>query len=168
MSARLLLVIQLLVALLVVSPVVAEFRVATVDMNRVLNESKEAQAVRKKLDDMQTTAKKKLEAKRDALQQLEGKLKAQKVTDDSKEAENFRAQARDFDRMVKDTREDMQKEFIKSNKVLTDKTMSLVQKYAASNKIDLVLDKSEAIRGPVLYAGPVFDITDEIVKSMNN
>jgi Skp family chaperone for outer membrane proteins len=42
-----------------------------------------------------------------------------------------------------------------------------VQKYALSNKIDLVLDRGQAVRGPVLYAGPVFDITDEIVKVMN-
>ena len=145
----------------------AEFRVATVDVNKVLNESKEAQGIRKKLDERQAVASKKLEAKRDELKQLEDKLKSKNVTDDSKEAEGFRAQAREFERMVKDTREDLQKEFLKSNKSLTEKTLVAVQKYAAANKIDLVLDKSQAIRGPVLYAGPVFDITEEIVKVVN-
>ena len=145
----------------------AEFRVATVDVNKVLNESKEAQGVRKKLDEMQAAAAKKLETKRASLKQLEEKLRAKGTTDDSKDAESFREQAREFDRMVKDSREDLQKEFMKSNKVLTEKTMTAVQKYALSNKIDLVLDRSQAVRGPVLYAGPVFDITDDIVKVMN-
>lgn len=145
----------------------AEFRVATVDMNKVLNDSKDAQGVRKKLEDMQSVAAKKLESKRDALKQLEEKLKSKGVPDDSKEAEGFRAQAREFERMVKDTREDLQKEFMKSNKGLSDKTLTVVQKYASANKIDLVLDKSQAVRGPVLYAGQVFDITDDIVKAMN-
>jgi outer membrane protein len=154
-------------SLCVSSGAVAEFRVATVDMNRVLNESKDAQGVRKKLEEMQSAAAKKLESKRDALKQFEEKLKAKAVTDDSKEAEIFRAQAREFERLVKDTREDMQKEFMRSNKGLSDKTLSVVQKYASSNKIDLVLDKSQAVRGPVLYAGTVFDITDDIVKALN-
>ncbi|NDC38004.1 MAG: OmpH family outer membrane protein [Proteobacteria bacterium] len=145
----------------------AEFRIATVDVNRVLNESKEAQGVRKKLDEMQSAAAKKLEGKRDSLKKQESALKGKGVSDDSKDAESFRAQAREFDRMVKDTREDLQKEFMKLNKVLTDKTMAAVQKYASANKIDLVLDKSQAVRGPVLYAGPVFDITSDIIKAMN-
>lgn len=145
----------------------AEVRVATVDVNRVLNESKEAQGVRKKLDELQAAAASKLEVKRDELKRLEEKLKSKNISDDSKEAEGFRSQAREFERMVKDTREDLQKEFLKSNKGLTEKTLAAVQKYAAANKIDLVLDKSQAVRGPVLYAGPVFDITDEIVKAVN-
>ena len=146
----------------------AEFRVATVDVSRVLNESKEAQAVKKKLDDLSLSAKKKLDAKRDALTQLKEKLESQKVSNDSKEAEGFQNQVRDFERSVKDSREDLQKEFMKSNKALTEKTLTLVQKYASSNKIDLVLDKGAAVRGPVLYAGQTFDITEAIIKQVNN
>lgn len=151
-----------------VSQSAAEVRVATVDVNRVLNESKEAQGIRKHLDGLQDAAKKKLETRRDALKQLSEKLKADKISEDSKEAESFRKQAREFDTMVKDTQEDLQKEFMKSNKGLTDKTLEAVKKYAAGKSIDLVLDKGQATRGPVLYAGPTFDITDDIIKEINN
>ena len=145
----------------------AELKVATVDVNKVINSSKEAQAERKKLDDMTLAAKKKVDAKRDSLKQMEDKLRDQKVAEDSKEAEQFRNDARDLDRLVKDSQDDIQKEFIRSNKELTDKTLGLVKKYASSNKIDLVLDKGEMARGPVLYAGPVYDVTDAIIEQMN-
>ena len=150
---------------LVASPALAEFRVAFVDVSKVLNESKEAQSLKKKLDDMSTSARKKLDARKAVLKEMEGKLKG--VSEDSKEAEDFRNQVRDFDRMVRDTQEDLKKEFMKSNKELTDKALGLVKKYAIEKKFDLVLDRSDASRGPVLYAGAVLDITPEVISGMN-
>ena len=62
---------------------------------------------------------------------------------------------------------DLQQQFLKTNKDLTDKTVKLVEEYAKKNKVDLVLDKSDKLRGPVLFRTPSVDITDEIVKQIN-
>lgn len=145
----------------------AEFRVATVDVNKVLNESKEAQAKKKKLDEMSLEVRKKVESKKSALKDLEERIKSGKVGEDSKEADQYRAQMKDLDRMVKDSQDDLKKEFLKSNKELTEKALGLIKNVATQNHIDVVFDKSEASRGPVIFAGSITDITDTVTKTMN-
>ncbi len=145
----------------------AEFKVATVDVGRVLNESKGSKEMRKKLDDMSLKAKKEIEAKRNSLKATEDKLKAAKVAEDSREAEAFRDDARAFARFVKDTEEDMKREFLKVNKDLTERALAAIKRYAETNKIDLVLDKSEQARGPVLFGDKAADITPAIIADVS-
>lgn len=142
----------------------AEVRIATVDVGRIINEAPDAVAKRKELDVASEDAKKKLEAKGKELQALQAKLEAQKVSPDSKEAESFRNQARDFERMRSDMKTDLEKKYMKFNKELTDKVLGKIETYAKSNNYDLVIDKSEKYRGPVLYGTSSADITDDIVK----
>lgn len=146
----------------------AEFRIATVDLNRVLNEFSEAKEKRKTLDDMSLQAKKKVDEKGRVLKETEKKIQEGKVAQDSKEAEAFRAEAKNFSRYVKDTEEDLRKEFLKVNRTLTQKVFKAVDDYAKKNGIQMVLDKSEAGRGPVLFGAPESDITEEIIKVMNS
>ena len=145
----------------------AEFKVATVDVGRVLNESKGSKEMRKRLDDMSLKAKKEIETKRNSLKATEEKLKAAKVTEDSREAEAFRDDARAFARFVKDAEEDMKREFLKVNKDLTERALAAIKKYAEANQIDLVLDKSEQARGPVLFGSKTADITPAIIADVS-
>lgn len=145
----------------------AEFTIATVDVGRVLNESKGSKEMRKKLDDMSLKAKKEIEAKRNALRATEEKLKSKKIAEDSREAEAFRDDARAFARFVKDTEEDMKREFMKVNKELTERALAAIKRYAEANTIDLVLDKSEQARGPVLFGDKAADITPAIIADVS-
>jgi Skp family chaperone for outer membrane proteins len=157
----------LVYAILCSSVLIAETKIATVDVSRVLNESKEAKTKRAELDALGMEAKRKVENKKKVLKDMETKLKESKVSEDSKEFENFKNQARDLSRYVKDTEEDLKEKFLKSNKALTEKTLGIIKEYAENNKIDLVLDKSQAQRGPVLYGIQGVDITDDIVAQVN-
>jgi len=145
----------------------ADYTIATVSVNRVLNESKEAVAKKKELDDLSAKAKKKVDDKKKSLQVLEKKIKDGEISEDSPEAASFRSDARDFARFVKDTESDLRTEFLKSNKVLTEKAINIIAQYAKANHVDLVLDKSDGSRGPVIYGATTFDITDSIVKQIN-
>jgi outer membrane protein len=142
----------------------ADVRIATVDISRVINEAPDAVAKRKELDVASEDAKKKLEAKGKELQALQTKLESQKTSPDSKEAESFRNQARDFERLRADMKADLEKKYMKFNKELTDKVLGKIETYAKSNNYDLVLDKSEKYRGPVLFGNTSADITDDIIK----
>ena len=144
----------------------AQTRIATVDVARILNESSGAAAKKKELDVISQEAKKKAEARLKELKALETKLKEAKVSPDSKEAENFRTQAREYERFVKDTEEDIKKRFVKVNKEMTDKALTKIEAYAKSNKLDLVLDKSEKYRGPVLFGVETADITDSVIETL--
>lgn len=147
--------------------VFAEYKVATIDINRVINEIHESKDKRKSLDQMSQQAKKKVEDREKNLKSIEKKLQEERVSEDSKELQDFRAQAKDFSRFVKDTEEDLKKEFFKVNKALTTKVVQVVNKYAAANNISIVLDNSERMRGPVLFVDPELDITDSIIKEIN-
>ena len=154
--------------LILASQALAEFTIATVNVNQILNESKEAQAKKKELDSLSATAKKKVEEKKKSLQAVEQKLKDGDIAEDSSEAKNFRNDARDFARFVKDTEGDLRNEFLKSNKTLTEKALNIIASYAKSNHIDMVIDRSDSSRGPVLYSTNTGDITESIIKQMND
>lgn len=159
-------IIQL--SILFPSIALADFNVALVDINRVLNESNQAKEMRQQLDVKQAAAKKKLEERGKALKATEEKIKQGKIAEDSKEGEKFRADAKEFSRMVKDTDEDLKREFLKVNRTLTEHTLQAIEAYAKRNNIDLVLEKSEKGKSAVLFGDASYDITDAIVKSINS
>jgi Skp family chaperone for outer membrane proteins len=146
----------------------AEVRIATVDVGRILNESPDAAGKKKELDGLQQNAKKKADEKRAALQALETKLKENKIAEDSKEADAFRNEAKEYARFVRDSEEDLKKKFMKVNREITDKAMGRIAAYAKSNNIDIVLDKSEKYRTPVLFGNPAVDITDQVIQGLED
>lgn len=166
-SSIILLLAPFLLVAAVVGPAAAEFRVATVDMNRLINETPESAGMKKELDEKTLAARKKVDAKREALKSLEDKIKKSKLGEDSKEAEKFRQDAKDLARMVKDAREELEREYLKSNKALTEKVARAVREYADSHAISLVLDKSDKTRGPVLFGAASADITNEVMKQLH-
>jgi outer membrane protein len=144
----------------------AEVRIATVDVARIINEAPDAKAKKKELDAASEGAKSKLEARGKDLQALKTKLENQKVSAESKEAESFREKARDFERMRADLKADLDKKYMKVNKELSEKVMGKIEAYAKANNYDLVIDKSDKYRGPVLFGKSSADITDEILGAM--
>lgn len=142
-------------------------RLATVDVHRILNDLRESQDKRKELDQLSLKAKKDIMKRRDDLKALEEKIKSKKLGSDSPEVDKFRNEARELQRYVRDTEEDFKRRYLKINKALTDKVISAISSYAKNNHIDLVLDKSQAVRGPVLFGDPGTDITESVIKSMN-
>ncbi len=144
-----------------------EIRVAVVDMDRVLNESTAAKAIRADLEKVKNTKKKELETKKNSLTQLESKLKEKKVSSTSKEADDFRARARDFARLAHDAEEDLKREYLKSTKILVEKAQKIINDYAAELKLTLVLERGSTQRSTVLYSTNTLDITNEIITRMN-
>jgi Skp family chaperone for outer membrane proteins len=154
-------------ALFFASTCYAEMTVVTIDVNRVMNQAEDSQKKIAALDKRSKAAKEKIESKRDSLKKTEAKLKAGKISSDSSEADKFRQEAKDFARWVKDTEEELKRDFLKSNKELTEKVLKVVSNYAREKDIDLVLEKSASARGPVLFGSASSDITEEIIKLIN-
>lgn len=148
-------------------PAHAEIRIATIDVNRVLNASSEAKAARASLDEASAKAKKIIDEKKEALRPLEEKAKSGKLDPSSKEAAQLKKQTRDLVTLVREKEDELRKEFMNSNKALTKKTMNIVEEYAKEHDLQVVFDKSSGVRNAVLYGDDSFDITDEIVKRIN-
>lgn len=145
----------------------AEFRVATVDVHQVLNQSDMAQAKRKELDKLSRKAKDQVAAKKDELQRLEAKLKTQKLDSKSPEVEKFLDQKKELVRFVEDTEDDLKRQFLESNRELTKQVMEQIREYAKQNQIDLVLDRSERNGSAVLFGAESTDITDNVIASLD-
>lgn len=146
----------------------AEYRIATVDINRIMNDSGDSKAMKTKLDQLSMKAKQEIDVEKKKLEDFQKKIQAKDGTASNADAEKYQKMAREFSRAVKDTEEDLKREFMKSNKTLTDKTLKIIESYAQKNQIDLVLDKSLKTRGPVLFGTPSVDITDDIIGELNS
>ncbi|MCB0338610.1 MAG: OmpH family outer membrane protein [Bdellovibrionales bacterium] len=143
------------------------FLVATVDMNRLLNESKFSVGKKKELDQLSQQRRKEFEGKKESLKKLEDKLKADKVSPESAQADEFRAQARDFARLVSDAENDLKRKYLKTTQELTEQARKAIGTYAKANNIDMVLEQGSDLRSPVLYGQASMDITDKILEALN-
>ena len=148
--------------------VLAEFKLATVDLNRILNESAAAKEERKALDLLTQQTKKKLDGKKQSITAMEKQIKEKGLKEDSKEVQDFGNEVKNFNRLVKDSEEEIKKEFLKINKSLTEKALKIINNYAAKKSLDLVIDRSDKVRGPVLFGDPGVDISTDVIKEMDN
>ncbi len=158
---------SLALALLAPLTAQAEYKIVTVDLNRILNESSTAKEQRKSLDAMSTQAKTKIEAKKKTITAMEKNIKEKGLGEDSKEVQEIGNEIKNFNRLVKDSEDEIKKEFLKINKSLTEKALKIINQYAEKKDIDLVIDRSEKSRGPVLFGDPGSDITPEIIKELD-
>lgn len=159
-------IIILTILLLSAFPLSAEYKIATIDIGKILNDTPESKSARVQLDNEAKSARARIEKQRTALKQREEKLVAKKVAPDSPEVEQFRKDSRDLGQSIKKSEEELRTKFTKMNNQLTDKAMKIIEQYAKSQQIDLVLDKGAAGRGPVLFGTPHVDITNEILARM--
>ncbi len=145
----------------------ADVKIATVDVAKIINESPAAQKMKKELGEASDSVRAKLEKKAESLKKTQQKLEKQKVAANSKEAETFRKQAKEFERLRDDLKADLEKKYMQSNKEVSDNVLKTIEKYAKANKYDLVIDKSEKYQGPILYGTKSVDITDKIIDEIS-
>jgi Skp family chaperone for outer membrane proteins len=144
-----------------------QMKLATVDVNRIMNELPDAKQRKKDLEELSAKAKKRLEADKKGLEAMDKKLREEKLSEDSDEAVKFRKAARAYRTTANDAEEEIKREFLKVNKTLTEKVLAAVERYAKANQIDVVLDRSAKGGGPVLFGDPSADITSQIIKELN-
>ena len=147
------------------SAALAEFKIATIDMARVMNESDVAKSKKAEIDKIIQDAEKKTDAKKKSLSSLQEQLKE---SNDPKLSEKMEIEAKALERFAQDTREDIRKKVAASSKVLADRANGLVKTYAKKNGYNIVIDKSDKFGSPVLYSEASADITEEIIKEMND
>jgi Skp family chaperone for outer membrane proteins len=149
------------------APVLADIRVGTVDMTKVLQESPSAKAKVDAIDKKATQAKAKINKQKEDLAALQKKL-GDDASGTSPDAEKFRKASRELQRYVRDTEEELKTELMEVRKTVTEQAFKKVTEVAKSKNLDIVLEKSEVARGPVLFAEGVTDITSTVLASMKN
>ena len=157
-------VFLLLVFCLLASNVYAEYKVAIIDLNRIVNSTTEAKIKREELEKLSNEAKKDFEKRAEKVKKIEQEYI--KTNDKNKGLELEKA-SRDLRLFADDSKEKLQKKFKETNQRLIKNIVDVVRKYAKDNDIDLVLDKNSLVLGVVVYNENAIDITDDLIKRVN-
>lgn len=147
----------------IVNSVHAEYRVAIVDLNRVVNSTVEAKEKQRELEKLSNQAKADYELRAQKVKQLEQEYIR---SNDRNKAVELEKAARDLKLFVADSKEKLQKKFRDTNQKLIKNIVEIIRKYAKDNDIDLVLDKNSLVLGVVVYNENAIDITDELIRKV--
>lgn len=164
------LVLAGLLALLAASPAGAEdYKIATVDLQRALNESsagKEAkERFKAEVDKLQANlAKQKAE-----IEKIKADVEKKGLVlkeDERKEIEkDYQRKLRDFQRTYKDAQADLQQRDGELTAEILQELATVIVEYGEKENYNLVLEASNT--GAVLYNSRNVDITDEIIEVYN-
>lgn len=145
----------------------ADTKVAVVDVQRIMVESKAAQSIQKQLDQQKESFQSEFSKQERDLQTAQQSLVKAKAT---LSAEEFGKKQDDFERKVAEARKEVQKRRQNLEKGAEEATNTLrfeltkvVADMADKNKFDLVLTRQN-----VILAQKDMDITDEILASFND
>lgn len=145
---------------------VDHIRVATIDVNKIMNELDEAQSQKKAFEAEREDAKKLIQEKQTELKGLQEAIQTKSLAPDSKEGIEFRAKMKEFERFVRDTEEDLKRDYMKANQKLGTMVVGAIESYAKKNNIDLVLEKTSMRGGPILFENGKADITAEVLATL--
>jgi len=144
----------------------AESRIGYVNFGKLMEKSKQGQAVREALESEFSSRDKQLSASRDAILKMEEKLRNEgSIMSEANRVDLEReilSKKRDHNRMRDEYREDINIRRNEEIGALQKKVYEVIKKFSEEKKYDLVLTQA------VLYASPNVDITDEILQRLNS
>ena len=147
-------------------------KIGTINIEQAIFASNEGrrdfEQLSKKLEPKQTE----LKGRSDELDTLKKQLQAQseKLNDEARNelVKQIDQKQKSFDRDVQDARDDAQSQQNDIAQRILQKMAPLLSNYAKENGYGLILDTSQPWpQGPVIMAGPPFDITKTIVDAYN-
>jgi len=147
-------------------------KVGTINIEQAIFSSNEGQRDFQELGKKFEPKQNELKGKADEIDSLKKQLNAQqdKLNDEARDklVKQIESKQKSFDRSSQDAQEDFQNQQGEiGNKILT-KMAPVIQKYIADNGYGLVFDTSQTWpRGPVMIAGPAFDLTQPVVEVYN-
>ena len=143
----------------------AESKIGYVNFGKLMESSKQGQAVRKALESEFSSRDKQLIASRDAILKMEEQLKndgsIMSEANYKKLERQILSKKRDHNRLRDEYREDINIRRNEEIGALQKKLYEVIKKYSQQQKYDLVLTQ------PVLYASPAVDITEQILQQLN-
>ena len=151
----------------IVTPARADMKIAVVDFQRILTESKAGQGLQKQLDTRQHALQDEVNKDQTQLQSMQDTLAKQQQA--GKTSDDFAQKKTEFEKKVIDTKQDIQRKHDALEKTaqagidnLRQQAAQIVGDIAQRDKIDIVLG-----RQAVLMAQKNLDITDAVLKQMD-
>lgn len=146
----------------------AEIKIGYVDFKKAVSESDQGKDALGALEKMVTEKKEVIDAKGNEIKALDEELAKQATimtpeTLKKKQAEREKM-IRDYQRMVKDSEEDLQKKEIEYIQKISTELKDLLEKLGEKEGYTAIF---EVVEGGILYMPKGLDLTDRVIKSFN-
>lgn len=161
-------IVALIATLLLAAPVLAETRIAYVDLQKALNLSKAGVQAKSEIAAQVKKYEAEFKAKQGDLQKLKGELEKQAVLlSDSAKAQkerDFQQNVKGLQRFQKDVKDELQQKDAEHTKRILNKLFVILQKLGKDGGYSMIIEKNE---GAVIYADQSIDLTDELIKAFD-
>jgi outer membrane protein len=163
-------VILFIVALSIISfnAFAAETKIAYVDFKRAVSESDQGKMALSELEKMVDEKKGAIDAKGEEIRKIDEELakQASVLTPESLKMKQDEREKliRDYQRMVKDSEEDLQKKELEYIQKISRELKNLLQKLGEEEGYTAIF---EVVEGGILYMPEELDITDKVIKRFN-
>jgi outer membrane protein len=161
-------VVAVLAAAAFALPALAEgLRIAVVDVNKVLNESEEGKAAKKKMESRFDELKKEIDARQEELKKLKDEIDKQKVIatkEKLKDKEDaFQAKAGELRKLTQESEREMQGRQGELTREVLKRIEGQIDALIKAEKYDLVLERSAG----VIHVADSMDLTERVLAMMN-
>lgn len=145
----------------------AQSTIAVVNIQKIMQDSKAAKAIRSQVKSKQKSFQAELDSKEDALQKEDQELAKQRSVLSQEAFEKkyraFRKKAADAQKEVRAKRSKLDQGFNKALASVQQKVGEIVATICKEKGADVAISASQA-----LYANPALDITDEVLKRLDS
>ncbi|MBN2483540.1 MAG: OmpH family outer membrane protein [Candidatus Omnitrophica bacterium] len=157
------LVVSLLVAGAVMfSSYAFALEIGYVDIYQIFNEYKKTKDYDKVLEEERGVKEKELEKKKEEIRKMQDKLELLKENEQEKEREKITKAAMEYRELERQYLLDLKKKRDDKMKEIVEDIDKVVEDYARKKGYDVILNK-----GAVLYGGKKYDITQDILRIVN-
>ncbi len=143
----------------------AELKIGVVSIAKIMSQSPQAEQANKRLQKEFEPRQKAMKATENSLLTMQQKLEKQDPGMNESQRRNlerdFQTQGRDFQRTNQELRDDFNIRRNEELGKLNQQILEVINNVAKENGFDLILNE-----GAVIYASPVIDITDKVLKRL--
>lgn len=141
-----------------------DLRLGVVNLDRILRESAQAKSAQKRIEAEVAKRDQELAKTAEQIKRAQEKLEKDSLTlsdpERSKREVELRDMSRDFQRRQREAREDINQRRNEELAAVLERANRVVRQIAESEKFDIILQEA-------VYANPRIDITDKVVRAMD-
>lgn len=145
----------------------ADYKVGYINLQRLVSQSKIGKDAQKKIQKMRDEKQAIADSKLRDLQKFQKFIKDEgskmPPQEQRKKQEAFQKAYKEYQRLIADAREDIQRADRELVTMILEKAQDIVKRVAKKNKYTMILKDANAIG----YLDPEVDITDKVVKELN-
>lgn len=161
-------VVLVLAALLVAAvPAMAEVKLGSVDIQKILLTSEAGKEAKDQLSQRAARYEQEKNGKEEELKKLKGELEKQSVllseSARSAKEKDYQQRLKEFQRFLKDAQDDLQTKNDELTNRLVEEIVKVIQEYGRKNGFTYIYVKNESM----IYIDEKSDLTDEILKQFN-